>query len=171
MQPSFDKRCKKSSYNRKVRTPCEASMNLQGTTPGPLIVATDLDGTLLDHYTYDWQPAARAIELLKQKCIPLVINTSKTADSGYRPPMKSYCSSVSWTSKTLLSSKTARRSISTVGMNVSTCPGMSTMTAVTGSKYWAANGNPSLPRSPASKGIAAGGSICSAISTAMNWQR
>jgi mannosyl-3-phosphoglycerate phosphatase len=55
-------------------------MNLQGTTPGPLIVATDLDGTLLDHYTYDWQPAARAIELLKQKCIPLVINTSKTAD-------------------------------------------------------------------------------------------
>lgn len=42
------------------------------------IVSTDLDGTLLDHHTYDWQAAIPAIEVLQQQQIPIILNTSKT---------------------------------------------------------------------------------------------
>ncbi len=44
------------------------------------IVATDLDGTLLDHQTYAWAPAAPAINALKARRIPIVFNTSKTRE-------------------------------------------------------------------------------------------
>ncbi len=43
-----------------------------------LLIFTDLDGTLLDHETYSFEPALPAIELLKEKHIPLIICTSKT---------------------------------------------------------------------------------------------
>ena len=43
-----------------------------------LIVNTDLDATLLDHDTYSWQPAAEAVNLLRNRGIPLVLNSSKT---------------------------------------------------------------------------------------------
>lgn len=43
-----------------------------------IIVATDLDGTLLDHFSYDWQAAAPSLKMLAEKKIPVVINTSKT---------------------------------------------------------------------------------------------
>ncbi len=42
------------------------------------LVATDLDGTLLDHYTYSYAAALPAIQRLHQLNIPLIINTSKT---------------------------------------------------------------------------------------------
>lgn len=42
------------------------------------IVSTDLDGTLLDHYSYDWQAALPAIQKLQTKNIPIIFNTSKT---------------------------------------------------------------------------------------------
>jgi mannosyl-3-phosphoglycerate phosphatase len=42
------------------------------------IVFTDLDGTLLDHDTYDWGPAARTIERIRTEGWPLVFVTSKT---------------------------------------------------------------------------------------------
>ena len=42
------------------------------------LVSTDLDGTLLDHHTYEWQPAEPAIQRLKDLDIPIVLNTSKT---------------------------------------------------------------------------------------------
>ncbi|WP_136637517.1 HAD-IIB family hydrolase [Pseudooceanicola onchidii] len=45
----------------------------------PLIVFTDLDGTLLDHHDYSWQAAAPALDRLKAHGIPLVIASSKTA--------------------------------------------------------------------------------------------
>ena len=45
----------------------------------PLMIVTDLDGSLLDHHTYSWQPAERWLALLRQQHIPLVICTSKTA--------------------------------------------------------------------------------------------
>ena len=45
----------------------------------PLIVFTDLDGTLLDHDTYSWQSAAPALEKLRALNIPVVIASSKTA--------------------------------------------------------------------------------------------
>ncbi|MDA8214661.1 MAG: HAD-IIB family hydrolase [Nitrospiraceae bacterium] len=43
-----------------------------------LIIFTDLDGTLLDHYTYSFDRALSALQLLKQKNIPLIICSSKT---------------------------------------------------------------------------------------------
>ena len=43
-----------------------------------VIISTDLDGTLLDHYTYSWQAAKPSLEKLAGMNIPIVINTSKT---------------------------------------------------------------------------------------------
>lgn len=45
----------------------------------PLIVMTDLDGTLLDHDTYSYAPAIPVMERLQAAGIPLMLNTSKTA--------------------------------------------------------------------------------------------
>ena len=42
------------------------------------VVFTDLDGTLLDHDTYDWLPAAGVLEELKRREIPVVLVSSKT---------------------------------------------------------------------------------------------
>ncbi|MEE8044743.1 MAG: HAD-IIB family hydrolase, partial [Thermodesulfobacteriota bacterium] len=42
------------------------------------IVFTDLDGTLLDHRNYSFLQAIPALDLLKEKNIPLIICTSKT---------------------------------------------------------------------------------------------
>ncbi|HHJ53507.1 MAG TPA: HAD-IIB family hydrolase, partial [Caldithrix abyssi] len=42
------------------------------------VVFTDLDGTLLDAQTYSYLPALEAIQLLKEKHIPLIFCTSKT---------------------------------------------------------------------------------------------
>lgn len=43
-----------------------------------LVVFTDLDGTLLDHDSYDFSPARPALDALKQRDIPLVLASSKT---------------------------------------------------------------------------------------------
>jgi mannosyl-3-phosphoglycerate phosphatase len=43
-----------------------------------LVIFTDLDGTLLDAATYSFRPAWTALELLRQRNIPLVFCTSKT---------------------------------------------------------------------------------------------
>ncbi|MGI9221894.1 MAG: HAD-IIB family hydrolase [Woeseiaceae bacterium] len=43
-----------------------------------LIVFSDLDGSLLDHNTYDWQPAQPALDELKRREFPLVLVSSKT---------------------------------------------------------------------------------------------
>ena len=45
----------------------------------PAIVFTDLDGTLLDHATYSFDAAKPALALLKQRAIPLILASSKTA--------------------------------------------------------------------------------------------
>jgi mannosyl-3-phosphoglycerate phosphatase len=42
------------------------------------LIFTDLDGTLLDHDTYSFEPALPALKALKEKNIPLIICTSKT---------------------------------------------------------------------------------------------
>lgn len=42
------------------------------------LVFTDLDGTLLDHDTYSYDAAQPALQLIKEKKIPLVVCTSKT---------------------------------------------------------------------------------------------
>ncbi|XBS68399.1 mannosyl-3-phosphoglycerate phosphatase-related protein [Acerihabitans sp. KWT182] len=46
----------------------------------PLLVITDLDGSLLDHHTYSWQPAAHWLEKLKSHHIPVALCSSKTAN-------------------------------------------------------------------------------------------
>ncbi|MGA1862359.1 HAD-IIB family hydrolase [Deferribacter thermophilus] len=43
-----------------------------------ILVFTDLDGTLLDHFTYSFADAIEAINLLKKLNIPLIFTTSKT---------------------------------------------------------------------------------------------
>ncbi|WP_328185528.1 HAD-IIB family hydrolase [Marinobacter sp. OP 3.4] len=45
--------------------------------PRPIFFS-DLDGTLLDHDTYDWQPARPALQRLAELDLPLVLNSSKT---------------------------------------------------------------------------------------------
>ena len=42
------------------------------------LIFTDLDGTLLDHATYSWQPACPALQLIRERDIPLVFCSSKT---------------------------------------------------------------------------------------------
>lgn len=44
-----------------------------------LVVFTDLDGTLLDHHSYDWTPARPAVAELAARRVPLVLASSKTA--------------------------------------------------------------------------------------------
>ncbi|MDX2180894.1 MAG: HAD hydrolase family protein [Bryobacteraceae bacterium] len=43
-----------------------------------VIIFTDLDGTLLDHDTYSWEPARPALSRIRELGIPLVLVTSKT---------------------------------------------------------------------------------------------
>jgi len=44
----------------------------------PLLVYTDLDGTLLDHDTYSFRPAVAALERLAKLAVPVIPVTSKT---------------------------------------------------------------------------------------------
>ncbi|MCL5018912.1 MAG: HAD-IIB family hydrolase [Patescibacteria group bacterium] len=44
-----------------------------------IIVVTDLDGTLLDHYTYSFNPARKALKILNDHNIPLIFCSSKTS--------------------------------------------------------------------------------------------
>lgn len=45
----------------------------------PLLVFSDLDGTLIDHETYSWDPAKPALEALRAAGAGLVLASSKTA--------------------------------------------------------------------------------------------
>ncbi len=47
-------------------------------TTRKLVIFTDLDGTLLDRTTYSFEPARPALDLIRQKDIPLVLSSSKT---------------------------------------------------------------------------------------------
>lgn len=44
----------------------------------PTLVFSDLDGTLLDHFSYKSTPAKATLKQLKAKSIPVICNTSKT---------------------------------------------------------------------------------------------
>jgi mannosyl-3-phosphoglycerate phosphatase len=44
-----------------------------------LLVFTDLDGSLLDHDSYSWQPAISALTALDEMSFPVVFSSSKTA--------------------------------------------------------------------------------------------
>ncbi len=47
-------------------------------TTRKLVIFTDLDGTLLDRNTYSFEPALPALNLIKQKGLPLILSSSKT---------------------------------------------------------------------------------------------
>lgn len=49
------------------------------TLQDPLMIVTDLDGSLLDHHTYQWEAAEPWLTRLQAHQIPLVICSSKTA--------------------------------------------------------------------------------------------
>ena len=49
------------------------------TTTAHWIVFSDLDGTLLDHHSYDFSAAKPALDRLRQHHYPLILNSSKTA--------------------------------------------------------------------------------------------
>lgn len=49
------------------------------TLQDPLMIVTDLDGSLLDHHTYSWEPAQPWLDRLNEQGIPVVICSSKTA--------------------------------------------------------------------------------------------
>lgn len=44
----------------------------------PLLVFTDLDGTLLDHQSYSFQGAQKTLQRLRHHSIPLILTSSKT---------------------------------------------------------------------------------------------
>ncbi len=48
------------------------------SAPRPLLVATDLDATLLDHHDYSWAPAREALEALRSASAHLCLVSSKT---------------------------------------------------------------------------------------------
>jgi mannosyl-3-phosphoglycerate phosphatase len=50
----------------------------ENTMDFPLLVFTDLDGTLLDHQSYSFQGAADALQRLQHHSIPLILTSSKT---------------------------------------------------------------------------------------------
>jgi ribonucleotide monophosphatase NagD (HAD superfamily) len=69
--------------------------------PSPLVF-TDLDGTLLDHDTYDWTPARDALDRLTRAGIPVVFTSSKTA-------AEQWCCGRTSAMSTRSSSRTVRR--------------------------------------------------------------
>ncbi|GAA5190607.1 HAD-IIB family hydrolase [Ferrimonas gelatinilytica] len=58
-----------------------ARKNTLSETP-PRLIFTDLDGTLLDHHSYDFGPALPALERCRSLGIPVIFNTSKTLEES-----------------------------------------------------------------------------------------
>ena len=44
----------------------------------PLLIFTDLDGTLLDHHSYSFKGAAEALQRLRRHAVPVILTSSKT---------------------------------------------------------------------------------------------
>lgn len=57
--------------------PSKTHTGARAQSSRPLIF-TDLDGSLLDHYTYQWTPAAELLNDLKTANVPIIPVTSKT---------------------------------------------------------------------------------------------
>ena len=59
-------------------TRTEAVKHTTGGAGRAVVVFTDLDGTLMDHDSYDVAPAKPALDALAARSIPVVPVTSKT---------------------------------------------------------------------------------------------
>ena len=51
---------------------------IEGDKTALILIFTDLDGTLLDHTTYEWDKAKPALDLCKRLYIPVILVSSKT---------------------------------------------------------------------------------------------
>lgn len=51
---------------------------MQDATPGRPVFVTDVDGCLIDHHTYSYEPARPALDALAARGVPLVLCSSKT---------------------------------------------------------------------------------------------
>ena len=50
----------------------------RNSSPPSHLVFTDLDGTLLDHYTYGWEEALPALDRCRKNGVPVILVSSKT---------------------------------------------------------------------------------------------
>ena len=55
-----------------------ASNKSASNKAAPLIIFTDLDGSLLDHHNYSFEPALEMLQHLRDLSIPVIFNSSKT---------------------------------------------------------------------------------------------
>lgn len=62
----------------KYTTPASMSRESTDAAFTPRLLFTDLDGSLLDHHSYDWGPARPWLAQLKQLGVPVIPVTSKT---------------------------------------------------------------------------------------------
>lgn len=53
-------------------------MSAPSVPPSQVLIVTDLDGTLLDHYNYSFDSVLPVLKKLREVGIPVVVNTSKT---------------------------------------------------------------------------------------------
>lgn len=53
-------------------------MSLSLNTQQKIVIFTDFDGTILDHFTYSFEAAKSTMQALKEVGIPIIPNTSKT---------------------------------------------------------------------------------------------
>jgi mannosyl-3-phosphoglycerate phosphatase len=61
------------------KTPSKGRESLHGGSNTPfVIIFTDLDGTLLDHHTYEWEEARPALERCERLGVPVIMVSSKT---------------------------------------------------------------------------------------------
>jgi len=60
-----------------ARNPSDSGAEVVARRGPVALVFTDLDGTLLDHDSYDWRPATEALEALRGRGDPVIFNTSK----------------------------------------------------------------------------------------------
>lgn len=63
----------------EVHLPARLYKNVPMNAKKQLTVISDLDGTLLDHYSYQFDDAQPALAQLAERQIPLILNSSKTA--------------------------------------------------------------------------------------------
>lgn len=63
----------------QIKVDADRSVRNRPKSAPPLLVFSDLDGTLLDHHTYSFDAASKALNALREKGALLVLSSSKTA--------------------------------------------------------------------------------------------
>jgi mannosyl-3-phosphoglycerate phosphatase len=70
---------KRDAFPDEGKKPHRRKSRISGVSDTPFfVIFTDLDGTLLDHDTYEWECASPALALCKGLNVPVVLASSKT---------------------------------------------------------------------------------------------